>query len=66
MGSSDVTPTLLWSIVESLEEFIGRCWQDSAAGCHQVLWHFFDKNHIDLERFRHLDHQISRALNAVA
>eukprot|EP00969_Alexandrium_andersonii_P339037 14985443-Alexandrium_andersonii.AAC.1 len=57
MGTSDTSATLLWSMLETLGEFIERCWRDSAAGCHQVLWHFFDKRHIDLEKFKHLDRQ---------
>eukprot|EP00969_Alexandrium_andersonii_P054501 2399162-Alexandrium_andersonii.AAC.1 len=55
MGSMDTSPTLLYSVLETLGEFIERCWHDSATGCHQVIWHFFDKRHLDLDQFMHLD-----------
>eukprot|EP00969_Alexandrium_andersonii_P034949 1529609-Alexandrium_andersonii.AAC.1 len=31
LGTSDTSATLLWSMLETVGEFIERCWQDSAA-----------------------------------
>eukprot|EP00969_Alexandrium_andersonii_P045299 1989179-Alexandrium_andersonii.AAC.1 len=61
-GSTDVTSTLLWTADETLEEFIVRCWESRAAGCHQVLWHMFEKGFVDLERFWELNGHIERGL----
>eukprot|EP00969_Alexandrium_andersonii_P372083 15480964-Alexandrium_andersonii.AAC.1 len=65
MATDDVGPTLLWSVVETRGEFIERCWQDKAAGCNQVIWHLFDRGHIDLSQFRRLDDFIAQALKVL-
>eukprot|EP00969_Alexandrium_andersonii_P010054 438073-Alexandrium_andersonii.AAC.1 len=46
-SSSDTTGTLLQDSTELLADFTKRCWEDSAAGCRQVVWLLFSYGHLE-------------------
>eukprot|EP00969_Alexandrium_andersonii_P293552 12975707-Alexandrium_andersonii.AAC.1 len=66
MGSSDTTGTLLRDSTELLEDFVKRCWEDSAAGCKQVVWLMHTHGHIGREDAIDLIRQVKVVLDFMA
>eukprot|EP00969_Alexandrium_andersonii_P099493 4389655-Alexandrium_andersonii.AAC.1 len=65
MGSSDTAGALLQDSTELLEDFVKRCWEDSAAGCEQVVWLMHMYGHVEREDAIDLIRQVGVVLGSM-